>query len=178
MSSEEMADAKVEFERPEIFNHHAVPVIVEKLSVKKDKSVAGISSMEMAPNFASAVLGSWIATRLGLGGPEPEGLAAGAAAVEAAVDDEEDDGCVVSGATAVMLPGEGTLLLGPSSSGKTTLLTSLCQLVGGYADEKSVICDGVLVGNVDPMKSEKNLKRTTGTCCAPRVAVIHVVMRK
>lgn len=61
---------------------------------------------------------------------------------------------------AVIRPGEGTLLLGPSSSGKTTFMRTLGDVVGGISptDMEGTVRLGPT--RWDPLDCPSNLKRT------------------
>lgn len=136
------------------------PILIRDLSVRKDDSSKtrgrdddSSNSLRMAPNFASAILGPWLATRLGLGGPSPPPV------IRPDSRDENDD-YIVSDLNALLLPGQGTLVLGPSSSGKTTLMRTLSDLI---ADKKRCGIDNV-EGTLRVMgmeSSSKNRSRTT-----------------
>eukprot|EP00978_Attheya_sp_CCMP212_P023185 scaffold70400_cov54-Attheya_sp.AAC.3 len=156
--------ARKEFERANYTPPDAVPILIRGLSLRKDEASAALcakqpsneqdSGLEAAPNFASAVLGKWLAARLGLNGPKPP--------ASGARSNDEGNGCVVSGVSALLLPGEGTLLLGPSSSGKTTLLRTISDKISGKIPLDSDSLEGtVLLGNTDPSQADQNLTRTT-----------------
>jgi len=160
LSDQVKAMMKTEFSRPEIVNHCAVPVVVENLCVRRDAEGSGgdSSSMELAPNFASAMLGRWLASRLGLGGakPSPPERAPTTQRQEHASSSSTaaSDKYVVSGVDALLLPGEATLLLGPSSSGKTTLLQSISDAMRGRLNDQNSCSNAVegqvRLGSIDP----------------------------
>lgn len=133
------AKAKREYERA---GDHiwdvAEPITVKGLTVKRDGAGASSSSkaeaekgddsqsLTGAPNFATAVLGRWTAKKVGVGGKSPP-----APLPSSAGGRSESNANVVTGVDAAFLPGESTLLLGPSSSGKTTLMRTVSDIISG-----------------------------------------------
>jgi ABC-type multidrug transport system ATPase subunit len=161
--------AKKEFDRPEykeVTEIFCRPIIVRDFAIKKDAAGklstssdgGGAPPPKMAPNFASAVVGEWIATKIGLGGKTPT-----------AVDQDDTmtsdhNEYVVNDVNILLIPGEGTLLLGPSSSGKTTLMRTLYDVITGKISSagKEKLEGTVHVGATDMIHStpEMNLSRT------------------
>ena len=147
-------------------NTHSLPlgpVFIRDFSLKRDPSYTGEgSSLKVAPNFSSALLGKFIASKLRLdnapytppstetdsGGPSPS-----------------SSSYVFQNINAILRPGEGTLLLGPSSSGKTTFMRTLGDILSG---ENVPNVEGtVRLGATkwDPIQYTKsNLKRTVAFC--------------
>jgi len=162
--------AREEFDRPEYeaAKLASKPITIRSLSLKKDAASSSLcastdpsnedDALRVAPNFASAIMGQWISSKLGMGGPKPAAMRTD----ESQSVDSRD--YVFQSVSAVLLPGEGTLLLGPSSSGKTTLMRTICDLMGGTietGDESSASCvaGSMLVGGSLPSALGKNQKR-------------------
>src|SRR5210317_2080558 len=111
--------ADTEFSRPEYnaFNTHNLPlgpVFVRDFSLIKDasqnsKSAAASTGMQSAPNFASAILSRPVAALLGLSGAPKK-------KEESSSSSSSSSPYVFENVNAVLRRGEGTLLLGPSSS--------------------------------------------------------------
>lgn len=160
--------ARKEFDRPEDFQWAvATPIVVRNLSLQKDETSGCCTEhpknengtgLQTAPNFASAVLGKWLASKIGLNGPPPvpPSTAAGTRS------NDDNNGHVFSNVSALLMPGESTLLLGPSSSGKTTLLQTLCDKISGKTTPN--VEGTLLLGSIDPSESKQNLTRTAAFC--------------
>lgn len=143
--------ARTEFNKI-LYHHDAPPIVVRNMTLLKDqdKSCCGrngdtttttttqSSTLETAPNFMTALLGRWLATRLGLGTPLPN------IRTSSANNMVQQRDYVLKNINALLLPGEGTLLLGPSGSGKSTLLKTIGKAVeqGGT--------DSIRVGTLEP----------------------------
>ena len=139
------------------------PVFIRDFSLKRDPSYTGEgSSLKTAPNFASALLGKFIASKLRLDNapytpPSTETDSGGSS--------PSSSSYVFQNINAILRPGEGTLLLGPSSSGKTTFMRTLGDILSG---ENVPNVEGtVRLGATkwDPIQYTKsNLKRTVAFC--------------
>jgi len=120
----------------------AAPIAIRGLSVPKD-SVKEDAKDELpgAPNFVTAILGTWIAGKLKCASPRPE------------ANEHQDDSehkkrnYVISNVSLVLSPGETTLIIAPSSSGKSTLMGSISNLCQGIPQNKE---GTLLVGGCDP----------------------------
>ncbi len=160
--------AMAEFTRPQ-FNNTANnthnlplgPVYISNFSLKKEESSdndAG-NNLKTAPNFASALLSRWAASKLGLdNAPSSTALPEGDSDGQSFSSSSSQ--YVFKSINAVLHPGEGTLLLGPSSCGKSTFMRSLGDILGGTNLPNS---EGqVTLGPThwDPTTSSSNLKRT------------------
>lgn len=159
---------KEEFGRTEYGNIQPTkPVIVKDFGVRKDAYPTSCctgpadqhNGLELAPNFASAILGRWLASKIGLGGPTPPATDLGGN------DDSEvssSSTMVVENITALLLPGEGTLLLGPSSSGKTTLMRTISDIIRQQLSTKQRqqnVIGNITIGGIDPFQTKFNLSR-------------------
>ncbi|CAB9520210.1 transporter G family member [Seminavis robusta] len=100
--------------------------------------------MRRAPNFASAILGTWVAAKLGLASPDlvstsrrDTGVASSIlSSAREQVKPKDAEEFVFKDIDALLLPGEGTMLLGASSSGKTTLMRTIQDVIGGTAKNR------------------------------------------
>ncbi|CAB9527114.1 transporter G family member [Seminavis robusta] len=100
--------------------------------------------MRRAPNFASAILGTWVAAKLGLASADPvstsrrdTGVASSIlSSAREQVKPKDAEEFVFKDIDALLLPGEGTMLLGTSSSGKTTLMRTIQDVIGGTAKNR------------------------------------------
>ena len=80
------------------------PVYIRNFSLKKDPSYCGESSLKTAPNFASALLGNAIASKLRLdNSPSSTDINSGSGSTSSSY--------VFKDVNALIKPGEGTLLL-------------------------------------------------------------------
>ena len=152
-----------EFSRPEFnipitHNLPLGPVYIRNFSLKKDANIdaASASGLKTAPNFASAILGRWLADKLGLSNaplPPPPEVGAGGASSSSSQH-------VFQNVNAILRPGEGTLLLGPSSSGKTTFMRTLGDVLSGLSLDNTE--GSVTLGPTrwDPAACPSDLKRT------------------
>ena len=107
-------------------------------TIDKDNEVYSSQSLEMAPNFLTAVLGQWMATKLGCGTPPPPppSTSSSSSSSSSSQQQQQVQRHVLHNINALLLPGEGTLLLGPSSSGKSTLMKTIrtaCENGGYYS---------------------------------------------
>ena len=98
------------------------PVYIRNLSLKKDPSYCGESSLRTAPNFASALLGNAIASKLRLdNSPSSTDINSGSGSTTSSY--------VFKDVNAVIKPGEGTLLLVSAAYGISLLQDlSICIL--------------------------------------------------
>lgn len=152
--------AKKEFDRPEYrlaTELFCRPIQIRGFSIRKDDKKSSSqdgNELKMAPNVASAVFGKWMATKLGMGGKTPPKASSAKA--------RNDDKYVVQDVDALLLPGEATLLLGPSSSGKTSMMRAICDVITGAVSSQADHFEGeIKVGNIaDPSTSDANLSRT------------------
>jgi len=127
------------------------PVYIQNFSLKKDEKFrSDIKGLKTAPNFASAILSRPVANLLGLSGAPKQQSPSSISSSQ----------YVFKNVTAVIRPAESILLLGPSSSGKTTFMRTLGDVLGGSS------IDGV-EGSVrlgptrwDPSECSSELKRT------------------
>eukprot|EP00565_Helicotheca_tamesis_P005194 CAMPEP_0185727222 /NCGR_PEP_ID=MMETSP1171-20130828/2966_1 /TAXON_ID=374046 /ORGANISM="Helicotheca tamensis, Strain CCMP826" /LENGTH=1454 /DNA_ID=CAMNT_0028395737 /DNA_START=41 /DNA_END=4405 /DNA_ORIENTATION=- len=138
----------------------AFPIAIKDLSVNKDDSYkkAGRDGPKRTPTVATAILGFWLSDKIGLGGTKPS------------IPDDDDAkageladsaGFVVRNIRAVLVPGESTLIVGPSSSGKSTLMRYIADSVEGKVGKNK---EGeVLVGGLDPTHKDNanKFRRTT-----------------
>lgn len=156
--------ALTEFNRPEfaIPNTHNLPmgpVFIRNFSLKKDSKAANSADagggLQTAPNFASAILSRWVAEKLGLSNA-PSGENNNASPSSSSSSAQH----VFRNVNAVVRPGEGTLLLGPSSSGKTTFMRSLGDVLSGISLENTEGTVSLGPTRWDPTKCPSNLKRT------------------
>lgn len=133
------------------------PVYIQNFSLKKDVNKLGVGSdnigLQTAPNFASAVLSRPVAKLLGLSGaPKNESSSYSSSPY------------VFKNVNAVIRPTESTLLLGPSSSGKTTFMRTLGDIISGSSIDSAE--GSVRLGPTrwDPSECSSNLKRTVAFC--------------
>lgn len=162
--------SRPEFNVPSTHNLPLGPVYLRDFGLRKNNASSGSSaggsghSLKTAPNFASAILGRWLAEALGLSNSPSAGDVG---------DDGEDADAFSSSApsrhvfqhvNAVLRPGEGTLLLGPSSSGKTTFMRTLGDVLSGLPNGD--VEGSVLLGPTrwDPTACQSNLKRAVAFC--------------
>ena len=157
--------SRPEFKLPTTHNLPLGPVYLRNFGLrKKDGSTTGQgnNSLKTAPNFASAILGRWLAEKLGLSN-SPK--------VQPDADYDEGTNTFASSTShvfqsinAILHPGEGTLLLGPSSSGKTTFMRTLSDILSGTPSTNAE--GSVLLGPTrwDPTTCNSNLKRTVAFC--------------
>lgn len=126
----------------------AAPIAIRDLSVLKDKSKSskGGSDFKGAPNFMTAIIGSWLASKLGCLKPAPS-------MDKSKNDNDHDVGIsdkyVIHKISAVLAPGEATLIIAPSSSGKTTLMRTIANLCES-APAMSSTEGSLLIGGCDP----------------------------
>ena len=154
-----------EFSRPEfrtpstrIRNLPMGPVFVRNFSLKKDSNAdptAARSGLKTAPNFASAILTPWLAAKLGLNNAPSQPADASSSS-----SFSTSSQYVFQKVNAVLRPGEGTLLLGPSSSGKTTFMRSLGDVLSGISLENTEGTVTLGPSRWDPTACLSSLKRT------------------
>ena len=140
------------------------PVFVRDFSLIKDasqnsRSAAANTGMQSAPNFASAILSRPVAALLGLSGApkkkEESSLSSSSSSSSPFVFEKVN---------AVLRQGEGTLLLGPSSSGKSSFMRMLGDTMSGLSPPNTT--GSVRLGPTkwDPSECPSNLKRTVAFC--------------
>ena len=168
--------SRPEFKLPTTHNLPLGPVFLRNFGLrKKDGSAGGQgnngsgigggvgNSLKTAPNFASAILGRWLAEKLGLSN-SPKEMQPDADYDEGTNTFTSSTSHVFQNVNAILHPGEGTLLLGPSSSGKTTFMRTLSDILSGTPNKNA---EGtVLLGPTrwDPTTCNSNLKRTVAFC--------------
>jgi len=133
----------------------ASPIIISDVSVTKDRDNTndGDHAPPGAPNFATAMLGTRLAQALDLTSPPPPSYNSTAFLPPSPY--------VLNYINMLLLPGEATLIIGPSSSGKSTLLRTLSKLIEGKQSTLPNIRGSVTVGGIDPSFAPQNFLRTT-----------------
>ena len=116
----------------------AAPIVVRNLAIPKDDNKHG-DGLPGAPNFMTAIVGRWLSAKLGcMNMPESS----------SPHKELPNSNKVISNVSAVFNPGEATLLIAPSSSGKSTLMRTIANLCQGNQSSKT---EGtLLVGGCDP----------------------------
>ena len=131
----------------------AAPIAIRDLTVEKDhnkKKSAGSndgdddgSSLPGAPNFVTAIIGRWLAEKLGCMGPKPQSLQD--------TDQNSKSNHVISKISLVLNPGEATLIIAPSSSGKSTLMRTIVNVTENSSNlDMARISGTIKIGGCDP----------------------------
>ena len=140
------------FEHEEDIWGIAAPIAIRDLTVEKDqKKSAGSnddddddgSSLPGAPNFITAIIGRWLAEKLGCMGPKPQSLQD--------TDHTSPTNHVISKISLLLNPGEATLIIAPSSSGKSTLMRTIVNVTENSSNlDMSKISGTIKIGGCDP----------------------------
>ena len=144
------------FTAPPTHNLPLGPVYIKNFSLKKDAKFVSDDNagLKTAPNFASAILSRPVAKLLGLSGaPKQESSSSSSSSQY-----------VFKNVSAVIRPAESILLLGPSSSGKTTFMRTLGDVLSGSSIEG--VEGSVTLGPTrwKPSECSSELKRTVAFC--------------
>ena len=140
------------FEHEEDIWGIAAPIAIRDLTVEKDqKKSAGSnddddddgSSLPGAPNFITAIIGRWLAEKLGCMGSKPQSLQD--------TDHTSPTNHVISKISLVLNPGEATLIIAPSSSGKSTLMRTIVNVTENSSNlDMARISGTIKIGGCDP----------------------------
>ena len=160
------------FEREEDIWNIAAPIAIRDLTVEKDENkkasgddADGSSSLPGAPNFVTAIIGRWLAERLGCMGPKPQSLRGTGDDHSPSNDKSHCSNHVISKISLVLNPGEATLIIAPSSSGKTTLMRTIASInEDGSQLDMSKISGTIRIGGCDPTDPQYRgcFRRSTG----------------
>ena len=149
------------FEREEDVWGIAAPIAIRDLTVEKDlhkKKAAGSnddddddrSSLPGAPNFVTAIIGRWLAEKLGCMGPKPQSLQ-DTDHTSPSQNSKSKSNHVISKISLVLNPGEATLIIAPSSSGKSTLMRAIVNVTENPSNlDMSKISGTIKIGGCDP----------------------------
>lgn len=132
----------------------AAPIAIRGLTVKKSLAAAAAAATtdepthSTAPTVLSAIIGPWLAKKLGCGGLKPQAIQGYNSSGSLA----SSCNWVIGNVNTVLNPGEATLIIAPSSSGKTTLMRTIADLCEGR-DVKGLE-GSVRIGGLDPTAKE------------------------
>jgi len=168
----------------------AAPIAIRDLTVEKDETrkkkkkkkdgddedteEEEEDDLPGAPNFLTAIIGPFLTEKMGCTKKPPKITDSDGGTISK--NKKKKRNAIVSNVSVVLNPGEVTLVVAPSSSGKTTLMRTIRNLCEGSvgtstspaspAKKSDTISGSVKVGGIDPSDPEYDgcFNRTTSFC--------------